>query len=54
MGGGHGVHVVDLAIRSAAVVVGRSVPTGEAGLGLDRLGAEWDHRFGEVGIFRGL
>ena len=33
MGGGHGVHVVDLAVGSATVVVGRAVPTGESGFG---------------------
>ena len=34
--GGHGVHVIDFAVRSAAVVVRRSIPTGEPGFGCDR------------------
>src|SRR5204862_2883209 len=29
--GGHGVHVIDLAIRTAPVVIGRAVPAGQAG-----------------------
>src|SRR6202040_3362022 len=35
VGGGHGVHVVDFAVRSAAVVVGGAVPAGESGFSGD-------------------
>lgn len=48
MRGSHGVHVIDLAIRSATIVIRRPVPTGEACLGLKRLGSDRDHRFGEI------
>src|SRR5262249_6819597 len=37
MCGGQSVHVVDLTVRSAPVVVGRSIPTGDTGLGTNWL-----------------
>jgi len=48
MRGGHGVHVVDFAVRSTAVVVGRAVPAGESGFGGDGLGAGGEGGLGEV------
>jgi len=45
VGRGHGVHVVDLAIRAAAIVIWRSVPTGGAGLLEDGLGIGRDGNF---------
>jgi hypothetical protein len=37
MGSGHGVHVIDLAIGSAALVVWSAVPTGKSGFHHQRL-----------------
>ena len=55
MRGGHGVHVVDFAVRSAAVVVGRTVPAGESSFGGEGLGAGREGGLGEIGLgFRGL
>src|SRR5437868_14934917 len=48
---GHGIHVVDLAIRSAPVVIGSAVPTGLSNFGRNRL-AIW--RDGEFRVIRGL
>ena len=47
--GGHGVHVVDFAVRSATGVIGRSVPTGESGLRCQRDCAGGNSRFSETG-----
>lgn len=46
--GGHGIHVVDFAIRSAAIVIWRAVPARHAGLFEDGLGAG-----GEAGVAGG-
>ena len=54
MRGGHGVHVVDFAVRSAAVVVRRSIPAGHPGFGGDRSGTRRDRRLGQVGIGGGF
>lgn len=40
MRGCHGVHVVNLAVRSAPVMVRRSIPTGDAGFHQNGLGVE--------------
>ena len=54
VGGRHGVHVVDFAVRSAAVVVRRAVPAGESSLGGERSGIGGNCGFGDVGgFFRG-
>ena len=45
----HGVHVVDFAIGSATVVIGRAVPTGKSSFRSERLGAGRDRGLGEVG-----
>lgn len=54
--GCHGVHVVDFAVRSAAVVVGRTIPAGESGFSGEGPGIGGEGGFGEVGFgfFTGL
>ena len=48
VGGGHCVHVVDFAVRAAAVVIGRAIPTGQTGLGREHRGTFWNLRFRQV------
>ena len=54
VGGGHGMHVVDFAVGAAAVVVGRTVPAGESGLGGDGPGIGGERRLSEVGFGAGF
>ena len=51
---GHGVHVVDFAVRSAAVVVRRPVPASESGFGGDWTRVGGKGRLGEVGFGGGF
>ena len=45
----HGVHVIDFAVRSHAVVIGRTVPACPSNFGGERNQARRNVRFGEIG-----
>ena len=43
MGRRHGIHVINFSVGAAPVIIGRTIPTGETGLHIDRLRIRRNH-----------